>query len=1519
MASTYIGYQGLAQLMEGKMKKHKKRLFRKLSLCMAISVMLTSFLFPELFVRALDNAFSAQIIEMPEIMANTDKFNYKLTMNSTELTPEISAMNMSFGWSGKSSKDNVTYYMYTATVNDPVTDKTYSFTEDNAIMFYVKMPFDSPDNQLYFQFNTSTLGDEEKNGKRQYGAPANGGKIYYLQKGENEWIERPAPQSTLDGSRGNILLPSGYEGWIRIPYGSTNMDKAKSREIFRFEFVPKYIGGDYTAEPVSIGSFMILEEGSKEYTNITLDGTTETSLLVELESYNTKLLFPQNVDGASEVENETVISKGYTYSLLENSANIIFTEEATIVENGSILAYVRLPIYESMGVTVTLNGVAPNKSVECAFLDRGKKDWETISTDDNGALMLSDSFEGYIMIPLSAYSVPKNDSVKNIGFAFEKNGGYIGSVMISDSTEKLNVIRLDIDPRPCYLVKKAYYRAELIETESEVKHNPTDNTYYNISQKKADAEFSVGIDNGYYYEISPGSADIGEYNINSAGETPSYTANTATNFSAPSGILHRPTKQTAFKVSLSDEITDKFATKELNFKAGTECTYDNDTVKDSNYLDTATGIYSNVSSFADGGYYYAEINFAPIKWTTTGAVMFYVKSTGTADSQMCVMNANKWVYLLNNADYYRLNNGATEWESCKAVKNSGNVGNFVIPAGFEGWIRIPTSSMAKSNGNNADEHDMTRLEFFPALLGGQYGEITVSHFMTVNEGNQDCFVLKANGDSNEIKLINSDVQKKFKINMSLVSGEKVFTTNAVAGDMYSSIKLKESKNISPDEALMFYIRQEGRTKSNVRVELGNIGMKLDIGSTYYLYDSKTESWSEYSAQDSGKIELYGGFSGWIRIPYNSFTDADNKVDPDGFEINELLITPYQLGGPYGTTKIGNFMIVNHGNEQLPTMRVNKGIETALTAMNIYTAKVLTPDEIYPMGTNARKLEVVSESWPLLEGGYNYKVISKSLGVTMDGSSALEITLSDSVKIKQEDCLILYVKLPKENELILDGVLKTAAQREVYTLSKNETVWSEIKTNSNGYIALKSGFDGYIRVPFASLENEISEGIDKFILGFKNVGEEYGEPIFGSVMISNNAKLNCTDIYVDEMDYSQTLLQESQLKGYLMQGTMANCDDSQNIISITPVLDNPLTSNIPESYTYSINANREVKLDGKTFEPRARFTVDELYQSTMASSGGIMFYVSIPEGIENTMHFQAKADVYVTMASAARYSVLQNGNAYWEEKVATNDGDITFSEGFNGWIKIPYKSLTSTSGAYIGAATQFINFTFRKLGGEYGKPMVSNIIMLTNYGDFGSIKLSGYDAPITLYGSKQKTTYDRDDIAVWESVLNPFEGYEPQDVFPVRAEIDTNTESEATSTYSSKVLTGVTPFAAKGLEVTSSNHVKFTPNHHPLFTFRSPFTVRDGKGIVIYVKIPDNGIETNEFYLQIKTAAGKWLSFKKPIMGAYLQKGMTDWRYALRDDQEILLPSGFEGYVYYPFEALTTYDNSIITVSRLSLI
>lgn len=1678
----------------------KKGILRIFSIYLSISVILTTILLPELFVFADGEIYNAQLISMAKHeKKNGSGYEYSFEAESSSLTPEINGFNMTInGWTAASTTNNTENYIYIATENSNDTEQTYSFHEEDAILFYVKTAVGTPENELFFQLVTSTKGNESVYGATQWMMVNIAADVHYLHKGDTQWTTVKAVQSNVASNRANIVIPSGFEGWIRVPFESFYSKEDFSTEICRLNFYLKNLGSKYSANDISFGSFMIVDNGNEDLTSVSYGGT-QKSLLVELPCHNAHLLTPETVNGAEVTDNETAIAGGYSYKLSATQAD--FTVEDNTVADKSILSYIRLPLDGDSKASVKINGKSLKPNSEVLILNRGEFAFKSITVADDGTILLPSGFEGYILIPTVAYDSLEGQAVSKVAFEFDKTGAVIGSVLLSDNANGEVIVRMDYDKAPVDLLKDAYYNGTMLDTDDNAVSSIVDNNYYNVSDKVTDNEFSIGIDDGYYYELSAGDAPVGEYEI-ASNITPSYTGSAASGVNAsrspnnntcpievsgstdsfvisvnsavetdgvyeatkanytniyaniaynsaptllptgsilfyvkhsggtkaakitvgqdwyltfdnrdyyllPSGtnvwqqkttvtaandvhgyleipadfegwvrvpastlvmgraneyanVAGQPLKTRIFpgviggdygNLVFSNFITVAESDKDYtNVKLGTdemsllpsnkpytstkanltggdyrpkpegskisplsvvaENTSGSVTLSVDSAIET-DGVYeANSSSYSNT---YAIMNYSNAPTLSpNGSLMFYVKhSGGTKDVKITV--SQDWYLSYNNREYYLLANNSDKWQSKTTTVAPNNVHGYItIPANFEGWVRIPSSAfvMGRSNEYASATAKALATYIFPSAIGGDYGSLTFSNFNVVSENENRVFFNY--GDDVKVPLNSNitdfDTANYFKINMGTSLNQKVFKAEASVGDFYSEILLKNTTVLNTDNALMFYLRQNGITTSQLSVVLGDSGMRMITGAAYSVFDSQQQMWVEKTALDGGKIGVEGGFSGWVRIPYSSLTDANNLADPDGFEFGKILITPYQLGSTYGNIKIGSFIVVNHGDEQLVTMRVNKADEIPLTIREAYTAKTMVPSDVLGTGVNARNVVAQNINQTILEGGYLYSVSSTYETVSMDENSALEITVSGGL-IEKEDGIIAYVRIPdgKDNAVILGGEFKTAANSKYYILnSGNESVWEEKTANNDGTMPIPAGFDGYIRIPFASMKNVPQGEITEFLFGFSKIGGDYGEPIFGTFMLSENTGYNFYDIYVDVIEYSQSLIQPDYYEGYVLQGE-ATVDGDDNIISITKAEDNSLTPDIPEGYAYKVTAvGSAVKLDAKTKTPRMSFTVDELYRSKLSSSGAVMFYVDISGCTENTLHIEAVGDITVTTQVGSRFGLLQNGNAYWEEHVSNGDGYLPLREGFSGWVRIPFTSLKDSKGVSLKESIKKFNFTFKNIGDSYGAPQIASIILLSNNGEFGKLMHSGYTDKINLYGAKQKTVYTRDDIAIWDSVIDPFVTYQVGEAASAKFDIDKTVEDEVNNTFSTKVVSGITPFPVKGIEYLSEKALDSHGDHYPRTSMPAPFSLKDSKGILMYLKVPDNGEEVNSVFIQMRTTGNKWVSVKKEFMIPVLQKGETDWENVFVQGQRIQFPAGFEGYVYLSHESMVTH-------------
>ncbi len=1695
----------------------------------------------------------------------------------------------------------------------------YKINPTDALMFYVKMPSQAPQTEIFLRTVTASLAIHEESGEKktiypavnanQWIEPKIDAPIYFLEKGYEKWTTSKTVKSTYTSSKGNLVIPAGFEGWVRIPVSSLSQDEAKSSFVFRLDFYQKQLGGKYTEGGAKLGSFMFVEDGEKGYVKASVDGQGDVSLVNEREHSKVSMMNIAALSNGEKVDNETHISNGYTYKLSADSSEITFSNSKALGDKGGIMLYYKQPLDKDGKLNITAGSSSLVKNSDIYTLNRGKNEWKKAAVNDNGAISLSKGFEGYIFVPTQALDNAEGKNIDKIRLSNITSGSSVGTFLfvgefVSSSIE----IKQDGSDAYINLFESAYYNATLIETEDTVTSTQSNNNFYNVSNKVNDPTYVDGIDNGYYYEVTTGSAAEGT-TIQELSQLLSYTAHTLTQFntnvSNRTGIPNPDTEKNYTNKWIKSVLAEKNNT---SFSSGkVNITFDEaetDKLEEQHITD---GEF--VRATIDDDKFYTPITLIDgykLPVMESSAVIFYIESTGALDSEAHLHLQVDGTYhkLQPNAEYSLLRDGTAQWTKY-TTKDSGTSkkGNVVIPANFSGWLKIAVTSF-QIDSTDIKNGNLDNIRYFPVKIGGRYGAVSISHFMTVDEGGSDCltfmdgneeksFIITVNessytavpstqmttaepksndgkppftvkkqdiltpignvpgvhiglnstnypngfytnkpyvndestvtettrkfarfstgpdlkigpSDSVLVYVDHSDSEKavftlfgvgnngwfvtragkpcyllpenspywiekqgvalntesgedfygfieipaSFKgwvrIPMSSVAkgrstaipaskeaqnyfvimpngvggdygtlkvggfrileesdnliyitdngatakvplmngldltikkptyevivgnflGDKSLTSKAPSGQIYSTIALKSNKVIDTGDAIMFYATQNGTSQSSFAVGLNDFEWSLIAGAEYAIYNSKTQYWNNGIASENGKINLPARFSGWVRIPYSSFTDKDKDPANAEITISKINFTPYTLGGAWGDLQLGTFMVTDNGNENIVTMRVDKGEEKPITESKVkaYAGTTLALKSIYPAGVNARKVSIKEIDTGLLSGTSTFKVSAINEAVTADLTSATDIDLSQKASIGEGEALFFYVELEgdKENTLILGDSLLVKNGASYYTLGVgNDAQWKENTVLTDGMMPLPAGFKGYVRIPANSFAN-LPDAFEKFVFGFEKVGGEYKAPAFGTFIVIDNGNYNYLDICLnDAIGYTSLIICDS-LEGYVLQGKAERKDDNAKLLSVSE-LGNTLTTGISTGYAYKAMPTGEpVSLEGKAYTPRLTFILDEIYKSEMENAGGLMFYVSLPEGKSNRVFVQAQADNSATLLEGSAFWILPEGDGYWTKRVVNTYNELPLPEGFKGWVRIDAKALWTKTNPAVqlkGVLSQ-INLSWRYIGGDWGEPEFGTFIMLDRSAESGKLKLRGQDE-MNIYGSKIPTVYDRDDIAVWETITAPFDGYADGDIYGAGTTDKTNksslpsqikTEEDAElykkseqaekSEYDYRVIsnipqsadttegkgadkTGVytNPFGSRGIEFTSTEavdlHLKEQLPHH---TFSHPFTLKDSKGIVLYVNIPkipgDNLTENpdeekiNHLWLQLRSASGKTVTLKYKKVVATLADGTKSWKNVGLDvsnnvSQLIKLPSGFEGYVYIPLEALET--------------
>lgn len=363
-------------------------------------------------------------------------------------------------------------------------------------------------------------------------------------------------------------------------------------------------------------------------------------------------------------------------------------------------------------------------------------------------------------------------------------------------------------------------------------------------------------------------------------------------------------------------------------------------------------------------------------------------------------------------------------------------------------------------------------------------------------------------------------------------------------------------------------------------------------------------------------------------------------------------------------------------------------------------------------------------------------------------------------------ILLYVKLQRANVITLTAkmhddyyansgipslMLKNGAPYQVMAL--NAQKWTEAYTvPANGSYTVGGGlkfdaaFEGYVKIPLTSLKEETSniavlpeiDSITGIDFRFMGIGGEYGSIEILPYLVVSDAEgsaIKISESYEEpgEAHNAATVTPITEVtrntnSWATVKGTEVTPLDFTRAFGVKV---SPASGELTEA----ANGN---PADGQVY---TGFNGDKL---SADGSQGIVFYVKsdaanlIVPKIDVTKPTDSSRWKWswtpiLVLAVGAEYQYMPISGGEWEIGTAvcgrpgnhTYFGGIELEGAFEGYIKIPYSSLTNDSGflfdAKIDTLDRFI-FNFRGIGGSYGEPIVGPLFFLNSDGAEG-LKLS----------------------------------------------------------------------------------------------------------------------------------------------------------------------------------------------------
>ncbi len=606
--------------------------------------------------------------------------------------------------------------------------------------------------------------------------------------------------------------------------------------------------------------------------------------------------------------------------------------------------------------------------------------------------------------------------------------------------------------------------------------------------------------------------------------------------------------------SVLPETTKKFVTANgMKLTAADNTPYSNADVKNSQVL--AQPFYN--TDLSQG--YKLPDNFA-----ADGQLIMYVKTDSA--NKIHLQFVTTWAAnypttaeLTANAEY----GYAAKDEKIWTVGNADENGIISFSEQFEGYIKIPVTSMVSIDNVAMNYNYLGFMGIRFESIGGDYGSVIAGpFFVTTDDSTSTKIVVPEEYRPKPINvkpIILTGFNNHWAFDASFVmpygissitnlsgiklsgntNGEQDLMGKGYAGFLYvnSSETHELPDGFTQNGSIIMYVKTDSLNEI-VLMTMTNNGTltKLKAGGSYEYAKLGDESWTSAVINENGIIPFESAFEGFIKIPVSSIIGYDSGANMVFDNLTYFDVRVGGIGGKFGDVTVGPFFV---------------------TTEDSASTKLIVPEEYRPAPLDIKTFDfgdvhaaTYAFSADKLENANNYKlyigdsVLSEATvkyqgsDVTpkwsyLENSDGIEgadnwtaLVMNTRVKTYMKDAagIVFYVNFPKANMfapcLTFDGAnsIMLKPGEKVYVLQSGSDTWAE-KSVENGYmdnaliygkVTFDSAFEGYIKVPFTSLNSDWGwrptlngdnmSALTSVALRFKGIGDDamYGKEIIAGV-------------------------------------------------------------------------------------------------------------------------------------------------------------------------------------------------------------------------------------------------------------------------------------------------------------------------------------------------------------------------------------------------------------------------------------
>lgn len=687
--------------------------------------------------------------------------------------------------------------------------------------------------------------------------------------------------------------------------------------------------------------------------------------------------------------------------------------------------------------------------------------------------------------------------------------------------------------------------------------------------------------------------------------------------------------------------------------------------------------------------------------------------------------------LKSGAAYQVMPLNAQKWNTAYTAAAGSSyavTGGLKFDSAFEGYVKIPLSALKEEAGNIAvlPEIDyITGIDFRFMGIGGEYGSVEILPYLVVKDSDSSAIkisedykqpdsgntaaavtpVTEVTRNKNSWATVRGtevtplDFTRAFGIKMSPTSGECTEAANGNTADskVYTGF-IGDKISAAGSQGIVFYIKTDAANTVVPKFDLSFPAdssrwkwswapmLSLSVGSEYAYMPISGGEWKIGSAAAGkpdnntyfGGIELEGAFEGYIKIPYSSLAnDSGFSFDAAIDAFDRFTFNFRGIGGSYGEPVVGPVFFLNSDGNSGLELNIGEPVKvTPLTGGNWRNFGLTENTYDKTVGLTEEKGMIMQPSG----GAYEFT------GTNLGSSKLLSSYYApDGIALSNSEGILFYMKLEKGNSFMPVIDMKAPADKSrwnrsyapamllkvgsVYQyLPKDGDKWQYGSAGAGkqgdgtywGTVDFENGFEGYVLIPYSSLVNDsgfkfdaLLDSLTNFTLRIKGIGGNYGENITVGPLfkVNKNSDSSKIEIYKDDTPESTLRTKLSPIKGkYSFIGMSAEETAPLNPVGIKAY---SLTSDTPvQSVTMRLEAENCAAENG----------------------GGLMLYAAVSENSRLSLAVSAAA--VRTLSGGKSVSLLEKDAAEWKTVYISQDNTVYFEKAFEGWVRIPYESLSA---------------------------------------------------------------------------------------------------------------------------------------------------------------------------------------------------------------------------------------------------